>query len=129
MNRHRQLNQSRRGRFALDSRSSVRLESRLLLSGAPTAGVYDENVVDPNTVDFVATGSSLTNTDFANRVAAAYSQNWGGVIDGEILGQLYSYGVSRSKVALTVQPATGNNWGISTGCHLQDGSVRHGLAV
>ena len=73
-------------------------------------GVYDENVVDPNTVDFVATGSSPSNTDFASNVASAFAQDMGGVIDGESLGQIYSYGTSLSK-DLTLQPANGATWG------------------
>jgi len=38
------------------------LEGRRLLAnvnGIATTGVYDENVVEPNTVDFVATGSRV----------------------------------------------------------------------
>ena len=73
-----------------------------MLTGTPTVGVHDENVVDPNTVDFVATGSSLTNTAFLTQVATAFGQDSGGVIDGETLGQLYSYGTSQGKV-LTIE--------------------------
>ena len=90
-------------------------------------GVYDENVVDPNTVDFVATGSSLSNTDFTNQVASAFAQDMGGVIDGEALGQLYSYGTSQSKDAH--DPAGGRErlGGRDRLPHLQDGRVRHGI--
>ena len=69
------------------------------MTGSPTVSVYDENVVNPNTVNFVATGSSLSNTDFTNQVASAFAQDMGGVIDGEELGQLYSYGASQGKGA------------------------------
>src|SRR5262249_50845579 len=92
MRRHRHLDRSFRARQARRRLSFECLESRLVLTGIPTVGVYDENVIDPNTVDFVATGSSLTNTDFATSVASAFNQDMGGVIDGESLGQLYSYG-------------------------------------
>src|SRR4051812_6896568 len=110
MRRHRQTDRSSRTR-RLQRLSLERLETRLEMTGSPTVGVYDENVVDPNTVDFVATGSCQSNTDFANNMASAFTQDLGGVIDGEELGQLYSYGNGQSKV-LTLQPANGANWGI-----------------
>jgi len=115
MKRHRLLDRSRRAPRPL---RFDRLESRLLLTGIPTVGVYDENVVDPNTVDFVATGSSVTNTQFAAQVVTAFSQDSGG---GDGWGGPWTALQLRhrpqSKV-LTVLPATGNNWGIGTAYHI-----------
>lgn len=91
------------------------LESRALLTinpnAIPTVGVYDENVIQPNTVDFVASGSAVTNVQFSADVAAAYAQDSGGVINGEVLGAYHSYGVDHQKV-LEILPGDGTNWGI-----------------
>ena len=38
-------------------------------------------------------------------------------MDGEVLGQLYSYGTSQSKV-LTIQATDWGNWGVGTGYHI-----------
>ncbi|SIO19312.1 hypothetical protein SAMN05444166_2918 [Singulisphaera sp. GP187] len=113
----------------LDRRSSTRRKPRLLVceplearrllanvNGIATTGVYDENVVDPNTVDFVATGSSLTNTQFASQVASAFGQDMGGVIAGG-LGVLYNYGSTQAKTMI-LEPTDGTNWGIGTGYHI-----------
>ena len=92
------------------------LERRIVLSTNPnanaTVGVYDENAVNTNAVDFVASGSNLTNTQFAADMASAFSRDEGGVINGSVLGAYYSYGTSQSKV-LTVNSPT--NWAIGQG--------------
>lgn len=86
------------------------MEKRLLLT--PTVGVYDENISQPNSVDFVASGSTLTNTAFASNVAAAFHADFGGVIDGTSLSiSGYEYGVSQNK-SLTLVRADGTNYGI-----------------
>lgn len=77
---------------------------------AATVGVYDENVVAPNTVDFVASGSGMTNTQFATAVATAFAQNRGGVIDGTWLSGVYEYGVSQNRQLRVDQVE--NLWGI-----------------
>jgi hypothetical protein len=64
---------------------------------APTVGVYDENVVQPNTVDALASGSSVDVAQFESDVATAYSHDMGGVIDGSALDTSYTYGVDQSK--------------------------------
>jgi VCBS repeat-containing protein len=95
------------------------LEARRLLAnpnGIVTTGVYDENVVDPNTVDYVATGSSLTNAQFAGQVATAFSQDMGGVIAGG-LGALYNYGATQDKT-LILEPSGGTSWATGTGYHI-----------
>jgi VCBS repeat-containing protein len=93
------------------------LESRLVLSIVPTVGVYDENLVDPNTVDFTATGSSLTAADFGSRVATAYGQDAGGVIDGSAVGTGYSYGIDHTK-DLTITPTGGTGYTIGPDHHI-----------
>lgn len=64
----------------------------------PTAGVYDEQTVQTNTVDFTAAGVSFSEARFAARVRDGYLNNFGGVIDGTTFGELYSYGTSNTKV-------------------------------
>lgn len=75
------------------------LEPRLLLSAAdiypnlvPTVGVYDENGIQTNTVDTVATGSSMTDVEFASRLATAWANNDGGVIDGTGHSDVFGFG-------------------------------------
>src|SRR4051794_20980122 len=102
----------RRRRPGLD-----RLEARLTPTtidpnAIPTVGVYDENTVNTNAVDFIATGSSVTGAQFAADVASAYAKDLGGVINGSVLGSLHSYGVDHNKM-LTVSSPT--NWGIGQG--------------
>ncbi len=98
-----------------------RLEARLVLSGIATVGVYDENVIDPNTVDYVATGSSINNTDFTTQMATAFAQDSGGVMNADYLGQVWSYGVDQDKT-ITVEPASGEGWGVGTGYHISGDS-------
>lgn len=89
------------------------LEPRLLLTG--TAGVYDENVIATNTVDFVATGSSIDNTEFGEKIAIAHTRNYGGVIDARSLAFLgYEYGANENKTVLVTR-AEGTNYGIGGG--------------
>ncbi|MEZ6134573.1 MAG: Ig-like domain-containing protein [Pirellulaceae bacterium] len=87
------------------------LEGRRLL--AVTVGIYDENVIAANTVDFVAAGSTVTNTEFATDVANAYAQNRGGVIDGSVLSGRYEFGAALSKSIpfAPTSPQT-STWGI-----------------
>jgi hypothetical protein len=102
------------------------LENRVLLTG--TSGVYDENVDAPNTVDFVATGSTVTNTDFATSVAADYQNNHGGVIDATSLAFFgYDYGVNSSKTLLVTR--VGTNYGIGTATTSPNAASRTGAFV
>ncbi|MFO0941185.1 MAG: Ig-like domain-containing protein [Pirellulales bacterium] len=80
---------------------------------ALTVGVYDENFLAPNTVDFVAPGSNITNTAFAAEIASAFATNNSGVIDGQWLAGRYEYGVNQVK-SIDFWPANPdtNNWGI-----------------
>jgi Bacterial Ig domain/Cadherin domain len=82
---------------------------------AATVGVYDENLVATNTVDYVATGSTISNTEFAAEVAVAFAQNTGGVIDASLLSGRYEFGVDQSK-SIDFWPSSPetNNWGIGT---------------
>jgi len=93
------------------------LEDRRLLSvtaaAMATTNIYDENAIQPNAVDFVATGSSMTTSQFANDVMYAYRYNTGGVIDGSALGSYYKFGWSGDKV-LKIVPADGTNWAIGS---------------
>lgn len=81
---------------------------------AATVGVYDEDIVNTNTVDFIAAGSHLTDDQFAARVSAAYDQDAGGVIDGSVLASYYEFGASKSKL-LRFWATDGTNWGIGSG--------------
>lgn len=86
------------------------LEERALLAAA--VGVYDENIVAANTVDFVAGGSSVDNVDFAASVAADFQIDHGGVIDASILTfGGYDYGVSQNK-SLKLNIAEDTNYAI-----------------
>lgn len=80
---------------------------------APVTGIYDENVVATNSVDFVASGSSLTDAQFAANVFAAYGLDFGGVIDASVLAGAYEYGISGTKT-LQFGAVDGTNWGIGT---------------
>ena len=64
----------------------------------PTAGVYDEQTVQANKVDFDATGVSFSAARFAARIRDGYLNNTGGVIDGAFFSPLYSFGTANSKV-------------------------------
>jgi MYXO-CTERM domain-containing protein len=79
----------------------------------PTAGVYDEQTIQANRVDFNAAGINLNAERFSARVRDGYLRNFGGVIDGAFFGEFYSYGKDNSKVfdiiwndALIGAPAT-----------------------
>ncbi len=63
----------------------------------PTAGFYDEQTIQANRIDSIASGS-LTADRFSGRVRNAYLNNFGGVIDGAFFGEFYSYGKDNSKV-------------------------------
>ena len=109
-----------------------RLEGRVVMSAFPnaiaTTGVYDENAVVTNAVDYVATGSSLTNTAFAADVAGAFPGDSGGVIDGGggAATVQYSYGVDQSR-ALTLQTAGGTSVGVGNGYAIsKDGAFASG---
>ena len=69
----------------------------------PTVGVYDENNVQPNTVDVTAAGSSMMVAEFTDRVASAWQGNAGGVIDGSALASVYGFGQDLNKF-LHMQP-------------------------
>lgn len=85
------------------------LEGRKLLTA--TVGVYDENVVAANTVDFVATGSSVNNTQFAANIANAFAQNRGGVINGDYIAAYFDFGVDASKTIYFWTESETNHWG------------------
>ena len=80
---------------------------------ATTTGVYDENITQPNTVDFVAPGSTITAAQFAADIATAFAQDQGGVIGGGVLGAFYDFGVNESKT-LRFRAIEGTNWGIGS---------------
>ena len=63
----------------------------------PTAGVYDEQTINSNTADFDATGNSFSEARFAARIRDGYLNNFGGVIDGTYLTELYGFGAGNSK--------------------------------
>jgi VCBS repeat-containing protein len=92
------------------------LEDRL--APASTVRVYDENIVAPNRVDFVAAGSTVNNTDFAAHVASAYDRNFGGVIDGSVLSGVYEYGVGQGTAAgkpmIFTTVGSNSTWGIGS---------------
>jgi hypothetical protein len=67
------------------------------LWASPTVGVYDENVVQANVVDFNASGNSLTAAQFTTNVASAFASDLGGVINGSVLGSDYEYGAGMAK--------------------------------
>ncbi|MDX1925156.1 MAG: Ig-like domain-containing protein [Pirellulaceae bacterium] len=109
---HKQLTRTSRMR-RLRNLGFESLEGRKLL--AATVGVYDENIEALNAVDFVATGSTLTNTQFAAEVAVAFARNAGGVIDGTLLASQYEFGVEQSKsIGFGPTSPETNNWGGGT---------------
>lgn len=65
-------------------------------AGWPTVGIYDENVIATNTVDYVAAGSSLSDKRFASRVRNAFENDFGGVISSVGI-YLFDYGKNFSK--------------------------------
>ncbi len=81
------------------------LASHVVASGFPTGSVYDESIIQPNTVDVVAPGSAMTNTQFSSFVASAFSQDFGGVLDGSAVATAYAYGVHQSKALIAMQQA------------------------
>jgi VCBS repeat-containing protein len=94
------------------------LEDRRLLSttnpnAIATVGVYDENVINTNKVDFEADGSTVSSAKFKDYIASQYQYDNAGVIDGSALGGYYSYGTDQSKI-LTVQTDDGTNWAIGS---------------
>jgi VCBS repeat-containing protein len=95
-------------RRAKNALSFETLEDRAV--PAATVRTYDENLIATNTVDFTATGSSMTSTQFAASVATAFDQNKGGVIDGTLLSGVYEYGTSLNR-QLRVEQVR-NLWGI-----------------
>lgn len=97
-----------------------------------TVGVYDENEVAPNTVDFVATGSSFDVVEFTEAVAEAFEHDRGGVLFDGLADELV-YGVNRSKrlgyhavdygIAISSSPPTPISGGAAYGLQ---GGVDHG---
>ena len=67
-------------------------------NSSPAAGVYDEQTTQLNSVDFTAPGSTIDAHRFGARVREAYQRNFGGVIDGTVLGDWYHYGAAHTKV-------------------------------
>ncbi len=81
----------------------VRTSGRLIFAGPipnswSTSGTYDEQVSQTNSVDFTASGSSLSAERFKARVEEAYMHNAGGVIDATVLGAYAAFGVNETKV-------------------------------
>src|SRR5258705_1490463 len=62
----------------------------------PTSGVYDEQTIAANKVDFPA-NAALTAERFSARVREGYLHNFGGVIDGNFFSPVYSFGTNNSK--------------------------------
>jgi hypothetical protein len=93
----------------------------------PTVGVYDEPT-QTNAVDFVATGSTLDFNQFKSDVAAAFTNNFGGVNQCELIGNstgpyAFSYGASQTKL-LRLTGDTNTNIGItSSGLFVQSISL------
>lgn len=83
------------------------LEPRVLLT---TVGVYDENVIATNGVDFTATGSSMSVEQFKADMATAFARNNGGVIDGSIYSGSYNFGVGQRK-SLRLVTVGDSTWG------------------
>ncbi|HPF37767.1 MAG TPA: PEP-CTERM sorting domain-containing protein [Phycisphaerae bacterium] len=68
---------------------------------APTVGVYDENTAQANTIDFEASGSNISLSQFTSEIADAFADDRGGVNDGFVFSSLpLEYGVSQSKTLL-----------------------------
>ena len=108
LRRVRPARQPDAARRATPTLSFETLEERAV--PAATVRTYDENVIATNTVDFTASGSSMTSTQFAASVATAFDQNKGGVIDGTLLSGVYEYGTSLNRQVLVTQIE--NLWGI-----------------
>lgn len=87
-----------------------------------TVGVYDENVVNANAVDYVAFGSSFTASEFATDVAAAWQQNAGGVADSNGLGFFYEFGASANK-QLRLKVVENTNYGLGGGAAISGTSA------
>jgi hypothetical protein len=75
-----------------------------------TTGIYDENVVQPNSVDQTLAGSTFSAADFATLVAQAFNDNRGGVIDGTIQSSNYDYGIGGAK-SVRLQTGPFNSFG------------------
>jgi len=65
--------------------------------GASTSGVYDENAIQINAVDFLASSSVASIAQFKSDVATAFNQDMGGVIDGSVMDTSFTYGVHQNK--------------------------------
>jgi hypothetical protein len=65
--------------------------------GASTSGVYDENAIQTNAVDLLASSSVASIAQFKSDVEAAYIQDQGGVIDGSVMDTSFTYGVHQTK--------------------------------
>ncbi|HEY1922355.1 MAG TPA: hypothetical protein VGG44_06280 [Tepidisphaeraceae bacterium] len=65
-------------------------------SGQSSVGVYDENVIQPNTVDFEATGNTLPLSRMEKDVQIGFPLDDAGVLNGDIAG-LYSFGADQTK--------------------------------
>lgn len=86
-----------------------------------TVGEYDEPT-QTNTVDFVATGSTLNFAQFKEDVAAAFANNYGGVnqcyaIGGNAGPYSFSFGINHTK-QLNMIGATNNQIGITASSSL-----------
>jgi hypothetical protein len=85
--------------------------------GFPTVGVYDDTD-QPNEVDFVAEGSALNLSQFKADVAVAFSNNFGGVHQCNIIGPTagpypLAIGISQAKtLIMTGHPS--NRVGVTT---------------
>ncbi len=82
-------------------------------SAAPVTDIYDEQLVQPNAVDYVAAGSTVALEAFKAHILNAYQQDHGGVIDGSVLSSAYQFGVNESKT-LRFGTTDGTNWGIGS---------------
>ncbi|MCB9853070.1 MAG: hypothetical protein H6819_08240, partial [Phycisphaerales bacterium] len=80
-----------------------------LATASPTTGIYDENTIQVNTVDFDAIGSAFTASQFAVDIASAFANDRGGVIDGTV-AMTHEFGVNQTK-SLDLNLIDGTNIG------------------
>ena len=77
----------------------VMISSAGRAGAVPTVGVYDENTTQANAVDFEATGSNISLSQFTTEIADAFANDQGGVNDGWVSPSLpLQFGADRSEV-------------------------------
>lgn len=84
--------------------SMLLLASSAEASPVPTVGIYDENSVQSNAVDFEATGSSFSLSEFTAAMSDAFLADRGGVNHGYVASQLeLHFGTHQTKTLLLDQ--------------------------